>query len=61
MKMLRKIIDCERLKTSWEDAYDEVNVSKVTNLQRTDYNSVIKRPQILFGIFSENQLLKRMF
>ena len=43
MKMLRKMINCERLEISQENLYDGVSVSKVTNLQCSDWNFAIKR------------------
>ena len=42
-KILRKIINCESLENSQENAYDGKYSTKVTNLQCTDYNSTISR------------------
>ena len=43
MKMLRKIIDCKSLGISQEYVQDGVYFGKVTRLQCTDCNSIIKR------------------
>ena len=53
--MLRKIIDCESLEISQENASDGVYFSKVTYSQYTDYNSAIKR---LLHIFSLEYITK---
>ena len=42
MKMLRKIIDGKSLEISQENVYEGVSFSKVTNLQCSDCNFVIK-------------------
>ena len=42
MKMLRKIIDSKSLEISQENVYEEVSISKVTNLQCSDCNFAIK-------------------
>ena len=61
--MLRKIIDCEDLEISRENAYDRVYFNKVANLQCTDYNSAIKRVlhRVLWNIFPKAAILKRIF
>ena len=43
MKILRKMINWERLEISQENLYDGVSFSKVTNLHCSDWNFTIKR------------------
>ena len=42
MKMLRKITDDKSLEISQENVYEEISFRKVTNLQCSDCNFVIK-------------------
>ena len=48
MKMLGEITDCERLEISQDNFYDEVSFSKVTKLQCSDCNFVIKKTHYSF-------------
>ena len=43
IKMLQKIIDCESLETSQENAYDGVYFTNVKSLPRADCSFTIKR------------------
>ena len=62
MMMLRKIVDCERLKILQENFHDGVSFSKVTSLKYSDCNFTIKRTQQRFflGLYQKLAVLKRI-
>ena len=56
MKMLRKITDDKSLEISQENAYEGISFRKVTNLQCSDCNFVIKI--VIIKIVIENVVIK---
>ena len=63
MKMLRKTIDDKNFEVSPENVYEAVSFSKVTNLQCSECNFAIKKPDHRYFLkyVPKTSCLKKLF